>query len=164
MGLDQYLYERTYIGEEFTHRKVELTIDFKIDGEAQKVPRPITYMTSEVMYWRKANQIQEWFQQFTEGMSSTNSVDISVTPTDLINLLNICNKVLERKPIEGRDPGFSQAATPASELLPTSQGFFFGSDEYDDYYYNQIQATKEMLENLKLNTDDYRDFIYNANW
>jgi hypothetical protein len=42
--------------------------------------------------------------------------------------------------------------TVASELLPTASGFFFGNNDYNEYYYQDLLDTKEIIENA-LNLD-----------
>ena len=42
----------------------------------------------------------------------------------------------------------------AEELLPTTSGFFFGSTEYDDRYFMQLQDAKEQLEKDVKSMDD----------
>ena len=55
--------------------------------------------------------------------------------------------------------------TKAKELLPNVTGFFFGSQEYDDWYYSDLEHTKTMLKNLLDNPvfEGY-DFYYQASW
>lgn len=48
-------------------------------------------------------------------------------------LLDCCNKVLENHDL-------------AEELLPTMEGFFFGSTEYDEYYFDDVQDVKNYIE------------------
>jgi hypothetical protein len=49
-------------------------------------------------------------------------------------------------------------------LLPTADGFFFGSTDYDEYYWSEIEETAKGLEKvLKLDTDKW-DFYYRASW
>ena len=52
----------------------------------------------------------------------------------------------------------------ASELLPTASGFFFGSTEYDEWYYDDLKRTVDMLEPLL--TEEYEDwdFHYQSSW
>lgn len=42
----------------------------------------------------------------------------------------------------------------AEELLPTQGGFFFGSTEYGDHYFMQLQDAKERLEEDVKSMDD----------
>jgi cobyrinic acid a,c-diamide synthase len=57
-------------------------------------------------------------------------------------------------------------STLAQELLPTCEGFFFGGTDYDEYYYNDLVETKEML--TKLLEEDTEgsmvDYEYWASW
>ena len=56
------------------------------------------------------------------------------------------------------------------ELLPTADGFFFGSTEYDEYYLKDIKNTIEILEKVikedeELNKQGfYPDYEYRASW
>ena len=51
----------------------------------------------------------------------------------------------------------------AEELLPTTSGFFFGSTEYDEYYFEELERTeKELTELLRDKTWDYLE--YQASW
>lgn len=61
-----------------------------------------------------------------------NLVPLKITLEDCKELLDRCNKVLSNHDL-------------AEELLPTKEGFFFGSTEYDDYYYEQVQHTQVYL-------------------
>jgi len=167
MGLDQYLYEKTYVGEEFNHIEADLTIKLTHNGKDVYIPRPVSYIISQMHYWRKANQIQDWVNdkalEYGEGVQ--NGVDVNLSERDLIELEDICVKVLEREVIRNEnDIEVSKAKNNAEDLLPTSHGFFFGSDEYDEYYYTVVGATLEMLQGLKLKADGTRSFIYNADW
>ena len=54
--------------------------------------------------------------------------------------------------------------TKAKELLPTCEGFFFGSTEYDEWYVDDLERTIEILEPLINSEDKWSDFIYEASW
>ena len=51
----------------------------------------------------------------------------------------------------------------ASELLPPQSGFFFGSAEVDEYYYSDLQRTKNGIANV-LELPDCWDFEYHSSW
>lgn len=98
---------------------------------------------TEVIYWRKANQIRAWFAKHSDTFED-NGVTI-FSRTDLEELIEDINIVLENP-------------EKAEEILPTSCGFFFGSTEYDEYYFEELKRTKEVLEEeLK---DDYSEDYY----
>lgn len=51
----------------------------------------------------------------------------------------------------------------ADELLPTQSGFFFGSTEYDEYYFGDLELTKKILKNA-LSMPKEWDFGYSSSW
>lgn len=60
-----------------------------------------------------------------------------------------------------------------AEMLPTQEGFFFGSTDYDEYYLQDIDCAIEQLENIvkdyeKDIADGYGpydiDYVYRASW
>ena len=40
-----------------------------------------------------------------------------------------------------------------SEIMPTMEGFFFGSQEYDDFYWRDVDELRELTEQLIENHD-----------
>jgi hypothetical protein len=78
-----------------------------------------------------------------------------VSEEDLKNLLDILIKIKEDNKL-------------ASELLPTTSGFFFGNTEYDEWYFKDVETTIEILEDLfKEKGDRGRfsgDFYYSSSW
>lgn len=90
----------------------------------------------DIMYWRKANAIHNWFIEnadYSDGEDDCK--DIHVTVADLIRLCETCEEVLAHH-------------DKAEELLPTTSGFFFGSTEYDEYYFSDIEYTAEKLRKI----------------
>lgn len=84
-------------------------------------------------YWRKANQVREWFATHLENFNDDG--DTPVKKQDLVDLLEVCQEVLANHNL-------------APELLPTSEGFFFGSQEYDEYYFGDLEDTVDILESV----------------
>ena len=62
MGLDMCLTKETYIGARYSHNNISGKVELLKDGKpiSIKVNR-ISEITEEVGYWRKANQIHNWF-------------------------------------------------------------------------------------------------------
>ena len=61
--------------------------------------------------------------------------------------------------------------TKAEELLPPTQGFFFGSDEIDEYYKEEVNSTIKIIEDLLEEHELSKqyglysgDFEYRASW
>jgi hypothetical protein len=67
-------------------------------------------------------------------------------------LVNDCKRVLDNHDL-------------AEVLLPTKSGFFFGSTEYDDWYFDTIEETYNDVKRI-LNTFDFenRDIYYYESW
>jgi hypothetical protein len=100
-------------------------------------------------YWRKANQIHSWFVREVQG-GEDNCGEYYVSSDKLIELLAICKHSLENK-----DPAL---------LLPQG-GFFFGSTDIDEWYWNDIKSTVSQLERiLALPEFDNLSFYYNSSW
>ena len=87
-----------------------------------------------IMYWRKSNQIHQWFVQNVQA-GTDNCAEYSVG----IDQLRLLSKTIE--------PALVSTAA-ASELLPTTEGFFFGSQEYDEFYFEDLKQTKEKIDSL----------------
>ena len=51
----------------------------------------------------------------------------------------------------------------ANELLPTSDGFFFGGTDYDDYYLNGLTYTADTIDKLLTMPDEW-DLYYHSSW
>ena len=53
----------------------------------------------------------------------------------------------------------------AEEVLPTMPGFFFGDTEYDEWYFETIERTAELCEELIEETDfDEYELYYCSSW
>lgn len=167
MGLDMYLSVRKYIskydwtltsvGNEYKENQ-----EFKIISELISPelfdPENSSGINIEipVAYWRKANQIHNWFVSFP-GRGIDECQPTNVTRRELENLLSRCKDVLKFKHVE-------TGILVAQRLLPTTSGFFFGSTEYDDSYYEDLKYTVDRIEKLLSLTHEFDDFIYQASW
>jgi hypothetical protein len=52
----------------------------------------------------------------------------------------------------------------ASEYLPTTTGFFFGSTEYDEWYFRDLESTVEIIDNALSKISDDWSFCYQSSW
>lgn len=95
---------------------------------------------TEVAYWRKANHILNWFQHhITDTGSIDNGVPYPVKKVDLERLVNDCEHAL-----------YTRNVTP--DMRPID-GFFFGSQNVDDDYWNRTRYTADVARELLENTD-----------
>lgn len=120
-------------------------------------PKDIQGITKEVSYtvgyWRKANAIHQWIVDNCAG-GEDDCRPITMSREDVQNLRNACLEVLIDK-------------SKAPQILPTSDGFFFGSTDYDDWYMESIKYTADLLQGvLKLLEEhgDVYDVVYEASW
>ena len=102
----------------------------------------------EVGYWRKANAIHRWFVENVQG-GDDNCATYSVSIDELKTLKSICEEVLNKPEL-------------ADKKLPTKDGFFFGQTEYDEFYFNDIQETIDIVN--KCLDLDYDYFEYSSSW
>lgn len=153
MGLDMYL-QRKY----HTTGKTVVVDGTPISG--------VSWVTTDVAYWRKANQIHTWFVENVQN-GEDNCGNYDVSNDDLIELVGLCKQVLASRDPNIADPREDvEFVKTASELLPTTSGFFFGSTEYDAGYIDDITSTIEKLEPLISpdDTGDYPFYEYSSSW
>jgi len=164
MGLDQYLYgkkclsvfEEKEIGQ---IKEINTILGYKteITNEGTKDER-VNYnsfypqeIKFEVAYWRKSNQIHAWFvNNCQDGIDECQ--ESYVQEGKLEELLAIIKQVLEDHSL-------------AEKLLPNTQGFFFGGNEYDEWYFEDLKDTQKKL-NAILTEDKYKglEFYYQSSW
>jgi hypothetical protein len=150
MGLDMYLDKRTYVRQwEHIEADKQYNVEVTKGGESTNInPKKVKYIIEEAGYWRKQNQIHRWFvQNVQDGID--NCGEYYVSKSDLEKLLELCLAV-------------KLDHSQAEELLPAASGFFFGNTEYDEWYFNGIDNTIDILkEALK---DEDGDYYYSSSW
>ena len=155
MGLDSHLYAIKHIsGYEFStdtekslYKSVKDTIGLKEDELQKHIPSGEIKLT--ILYWRKANQIHSWFvQNCQNGVDDCNTYHVE--RKQLEKLRDLCKEVV---------------ATKDTSLLETKNGFFFGSTDYDEWYYKDLEKTAKELDSI-LNNPKWSDwyFEYRASW
>ena len=145
-----YLEKRTYV-RQWEHQTPEEQYNVEVTkgGEPVKIdPKRVTYVIEEVGYWRKQNQIHQWFVENVQN-GEDNCAEYCVSKGQLEDLLEICKKILNDNSL-------------AEELLPTASGFFFGGTEYDEWYFDGIENTIEILEGVL--SDTSADYYYSSSW
>jgi hypothetical protein len=143
-----------------------------------------TKEVEEIAYWRKANHIHQWFVENIQG-GEDDCREYRVSRGQLQTLLETVNTVLQASVlIPGKVTngysismaGSSYVETPiledgkriadpsvAQALLPTQEGFFFGGTDYDEYYYADLEHTRDALTAALAQQDD-SDFCYQSSW
>jgi len=137
MGLDMYLYRKSVDGKPVIKKWAganEEELSFEVPGH-------------EIAYWRKANQVHNWFvKNVQDGVDECQKSDVSY------DQLMVLYK-LAKQALVDRNP----------ELLPPCEGFFFGPTEIDEWYWHNLVETCEML-SAALKGSREQEFIYESSW
>lgn len=99
----------------------------------------------EVGYFRKVNFLVAFFEE--KGFNVETQADYYIDREDIEDLIERCKKVLE-------------SHDSAPELLPTMDGFFFGSTDYDEYYFEDVSEVLQFSKELLLKFDTLEDGEY----
>lgn len=92
-------------------------------------------------YFRKYNWLYGWVRRKLKLHELVNCEHYKLTHSMINDLIEEIKKVLSDNSL-------------AKKLLPTEDGFFFGSVAYDDWYYEDLTDAKEQLTNLLANMSD----------
>jgi hypothetical protein len=148
MGLDMYLHAKKYV-EKINWDKLDRDNDIGLDS-----PEVVNPLWNEIVdtagmsdvatdiyvvhvevtcaYWRKANQIHKWFVDNVQG-GNDNCGEYYVSNEKLNQLRETCRQALFAK-----DPS----------LLPPQAGFFFGSYDIDEWYWQDIKDTIKKIDRV----------------
>ena len=152
MGLDQFLYAKKYVSEHFNNDGQFETLVKALGSEVIHLHphNPSISVEIKVGQWRKANAIHKWFVDNCQD--GHDDCRLAYVDRDkLTGLLGLCKQVIA-------DP------SKAQKLLPAVDGFFFGSTDYDEWYFSGIKETVGMLEKC-LATDGMQwEFYYSSSW
>lgn len=140
MGLDMFLEGVNYYKEE--------------RDENFKITKKRIIKKTLICQWRKANHIHNYFDKIISESYELDEIEnlqhYEISKEDILKFIDTCKKVVSNRNL-------------AKELMPTQEGFFFGSTDYDKWYYDTLIETVNELENvLKENEFDY--FEYHAWW
>jgi hypothetical protein len=110
----------------------------------------IKEVTAELMYWRKANAIHKWFVDNVQG-GLDECQESWVSQEQLEQLLAVIEEIMADN-------------TKAAELLPPQAGFFFGSTDMDDWYWKDLERTRDGLRGLLAKNLKSWSIYYRASW
>lgn len=163
MGLDMYLSAEKYLGHYEFQRSMKdsgwreeydladsIIQAFPKLGEMLDKQSPTLTVGANIGYWRKANAIHQWFVEKCQG--GVDECQETYIPTErLQELKEACYAVKA-------DPSL------AGELLPTTSGFFFGSTEYDEWYWADIDQTLEIVKKAISLAEEGWTITYHSSW
>ena len=105
-----------------------------------------------VGYWRKANAIHAWFvDNCADGVDDCQRIPVSLAK--LQELRHLCKSVVLEPAVAGN-------------VLPPREGFFFGSNNVDQWYIEDMKHTVAMLDKIlsSVPEDHHTSFVYQASW
>jgi len=164
MGLDMYLEVRKYVtlneyvqeNGDFVKKTLQPATDVLEMSGLSKVTSDESWgltVSTTAVYWRKVNAIHKWFvDNLADGKDECQQIFV---PREKLLALRDQVEMVFR----------SKNNAIAQEWLPTESGFFFGSTEYDEWYWSDLEYTlKELTRVLAVTEGESVDFIYQASW
>lgn len=151
MGLDQYLYAKQYTSEGYARPDMFASLKEAVGTDTKFLVKesPSISVEMKVGQWRKSNQIHQYFVDNCQD-GEDDCRESYVDRSKLEELLDLCKKVLADNSL-------------AEELLPAQSGFFFGSTDYNEWYFSDLEDTVSILENC-LTIGDNWEFYYQSSW
>lgn len=151
MGLDMYLSAKHYV-KHWDHAPADEQVVVTVTKGGVPVPLGnVTYVIEEVGYWRKANAIHQWFVTHVQG-GKDECEEYDVAEEQLDELRLTCLAVLANP-------------STALALLPPQGGFFFGSTEVDEGYFDDLRDTVAIIDAIKAKPDNWHgDVVYRSSW
>lgn len=181
MGLDMYLTKKRYVKNWEHDTKNDWHLVLTNNGEEVKEESPIYEVVYEAGYWRKANHIHAWFvDNCGGGVDECQPMYVDVE--QLQELREKCVEVLKTadvargKVLTGysfkngvKEPMYEDGLVvtnpeEVAKVLPTSEGFFFGSTEYDQWYLRDCEDTINIINRALRGSLDNCEFEYRASW
>jgi hypothetical protein len=143
MGLDMYLNAKRFLwhSEEALGEQVAEVFP-ELKGKRVKE------VVVEAMYWRKANAIHKWFvDNCQEGEDDCGNYYVG--REQLEELRQLILKALAEKD---------------ASLLPPTAGFFFGSNEVDEWYWDELHRTEQGIAQCLEDFPGAWEFEYHSSW
>jgi len=158
MGLDMFIYKVKKTDHTIKELS-DLNIDPKEDDPAfaEFLPLHTPFDTmpdyksifKQVAYWRKFNALHQWFVTHVQlGIDNCGLYELDQ------DVLRSCHDVLEEAFYKKNH-----------YILPPTQGFFWGSTEIDDYYWNNVEESIQTISHLIDDTDWATErLFYQSSW
>ena len=154
MGLDMYLSAKKYYsgGEwqpEETRKEFQELLEKSNIVKHVITDLPSVQLEVSIGYWRKVNAVHQWFVDNCQD--GVDDCRYAYVPREKLEELKaLCEKIVLQPAV-------------ADEELPVQPGFFFGSYEYDEWYFDGIKQTIEIIDNCLQMPDEW-EFYYHSSW
>ena len=107
----------------------------------------------EEITYRKFNWFRNWVINNTILTHESDCEEVIISKDKLQELLDVCEDVLKDK-----NPKV------AEELLPVLGGFFFGTYDYDEWYYESVQIVRDDVKRILNKGNSVIEVIYEDWW
>lgn len=158
MGLDMYLKRKVYYGLNYEHnrkKETKIIINDKVIDHTK-----LNEIVFDAAYWRKFNALHNYFvENIQEG--DDDCKEYYIEQEDLEKIITLCKEDIEYlNTLQIKDNIYIDVDIDKLNLKPIG-GFFFGSTDIDNYYYEDLEDTiKQLTEALK----EEGDFYYQSSW
>lgn len=147
-----YLRKETYVKNWDFHKPEEKwNITATRGGKPSRIrPERVCYITEEIAYWRKFNALHTFIvKHFADGVDECQK--IFLYDVELKKIHHTLKTILDDTSLAG-------------ELMPPSEGFFFGSYEIDEWYWKDVENAYKVFSEILSDGEDYREYYYQASW
>lgn len=162
MGLDMNFYKKIYLDPMKKGRKYPTARVGKYKkawcarGESEiaqaKAYKDVKFIVCDAGYLRKANAIHKFIVDNCFDEDDPNCRDIVMSNNVIRELRTRCDYLIKHKD----DENFEELA---KEKLPTEDGFFFGSREYNEWYLYDLKEFLRFSNEWELDNTNV-DYIY----
>lgn len=119
----------------------------------------IHHIVEQVAYWRKFNALHNWIvQNCADGIDELQEIYIGLG--NMEELLETMKNLIKYK------TDTEKGNKMAEELFPSTEGFFFGSTEYDINYWMELEESINIFEKCyeDYKKSGYTSYYYQASW
>ena len=152
MGLDIFFHKRTY-----NQHNPNEPISIDEDGEKHYEEMP------EIAYFRKVNFLMSFFDYYEkcedEGNMEGDCCYVPISEDEISALIDACSETIKRR--KEIEKAVKEGIDIDDLPLQPESGFFFGSTDYDEWFFEDVKEVKKkfkaILSDLK---DDEEVFMY----
>lgn len=144
-------------------------------GLDQAIRKMTPEIAAKLLKWQDSGQDDETFisdeeydtiEELWRGRKE-NHIHAAIEHLSGLDAVN-CGYLFLRKPVverlTERLAEVSRDHSLAATMLPTQDGFFFGSTEYDEYYFGDIERELEAFERILKEWDESKSYAYWEWW
>ena len=149
LGLDIY-FHKCKRHEWDTYQNELEAYDNLPEEEQDKTEHPgRNFVADEIGYFRKVNFLMNELAYYG------NCEYKEITRDQLEELQDKCTRLATITPHESEEKEYDEEdVTLAQKTLPTCSGFFFGSTDYDEWYFNDVKEVLEWVNGVLDALDD----------